>query len=117
TEAFKRAANGEKPNKIAAYLTEAGLPLGGKVGVWESSRIARLLANRVYLGEARNGHGDVNAKAHPPLVDPLTWNLAQRPPTGPTISNQETRLLAGLCRCATCSYGMKSQAARGNSPS
>jgi site-specific DNA recombinase len=114
TAAFARAAQGEKANKIAAFLTAEGLPLGGAPGVWESNRIGRLLANRVYLGEARNGHGDVNAEAHPPLVDKLTWNLAQRVPTGPTISNQETRLLAGICRCASCSYAMRSQSARGD---
>ncbi len=112
TEAFKLAAHGEKYNRIAAYLTEVGLPSGpdgGAATVWESNRIKRLLANRVYLGEARNGHGDVNPDGHPPLVDPLTWNLAQRPSSGPTINKQATRMLAGLCRCASCSYAMRSQ--------
>jgi DNA invertase Pin-like site-specific DNA recombinase len=115
TEAFAMAARGEKYNRIAAYLTEAGLPSGtsgGAVTVWESNRIGRLLANRAYLGEARSGHGDVNPDAHPALVDLLTWNLAQRESHGPTLSIQETRLLAGLCRCAACSYGMRSQPPR-----
>lgn len=115
TEAFAMAAQGEHYNRIAAYLTEAGLPVAGQAGaVWESNRIKRLLANRVYLGEARSGHGDVNANAHPALVDPLTWQLAQRERTGPTISNEKTRMLAGICRCASCSYAMRSQAPRGS---
>ncbi len=115
TEAFAMAARGEKYNKIAVFLTEVGLPsgAGGEVTVWESNRIKRLLANRVYLGEARYG-SIVNADAHEPLVSEVTWNLAQRTPVGPTISNQQTRMLAGICRCASCSYAMRSQASRGD---
>jgi site-specific DNA recombinase len=114
-EAFAMAAHGERYNRIAAYLTEKRLPIGGNgESVWESNRIKRLLENRVYLGEARNGHGDVNTGAHPPLVDALTWNLAQREPSGPTLSNPKsgTELLSGICRCASCSYAMRSQSAR-----
>ena len=108
SEAFAMAARGESYSDIAAYLTDQHLPIGGRATSWESNRIKRLLANRVYAGEAR--YGDiVNAGAHEALATELVWNLAQRTPAGPTISNQPTRMLAGLCRCASCSYSMRSQ--------
>jgi DNA invertase Pin-like site-specific DNA recombinase len=110
-EAFAMAARAESYSSIAEYLTAQGLPSGGKKITWEANRIKRLLANRVYLGEARYG-SIVNAAAHEPLVSELTWNIAQRTPIGPTLSNQKTRLLAGICRCASCSYAMRSQAPR-----
>lgn len=115
TEAFARASQGERWNVIAAFLTREGLPSRGKPTLWESNRIRRLLANRVYLGEARDGHGNVCRGAHDPLVDEATFLLAQREKIGPTIGVQDTHLLAGLCRCASCSYALKWQGARGGS--
>ena len=37
-----------------------------------------MLTNRVYLGELHNGEF-VREHAHPPLTDPVTWQLAQSP--------------------------------------
>ncbi|HET8894451.1 MAG TPA: recombinase family protein [Gaiellaceae bacterium] len=111
-KAFKMAAKGEPYARIAAYLTEKHVPSGDNAApVWQANRIKRLLANRVYLGEARNGHGDVNTTAHEALVDELTWNLAQRA-SRPGITESAGTLLAGLCRCASCSFAMRSQSAR-----
>jgi hypothetical protein len=83
-------------------------------GTWQPNRIRRLLKNRVYLGEARSGNGHVNADAHKALVSEPTWNLAQRrAPKGPALTSKTETLLAGLIRCASCSFAMRSQAARG----
>jgi site-specific DNA recombinase len=114
TEAYEMASRGVGYAEIARYLTERQLPSGddhGKRTVWQSNRIKRLLANRVYLGEAR--YGDiVNPEAHEALTDATTFLLAQRasevPPT-PT----STYLLSGIARCAHCRHSMRPQRPRG----
>ena len=112
--AFTMAARGEPYARIAEYLTRKKVPIGGNgQSLWEANRIKRLLANRVYLGEARSGQGIVNPDAHKPLVSELTWTLAQRKPVLPSPSPTGQTLLAGLCRCASCSFAMRSQAPRG----
>ena len=106
--AFERAAEGEPYARIADYLSGSGVQT-------TSNRVRRLLANRAYLGEARNGHGDVNREAHPALVDSATWSLAQRQRAEtPTLGKNGSYLLAGLVRCASCSFAMRPQAARGS---
>lgn len=113
-EAFRMAASGEPYVRIAHHLTDHKLPVGGNgESHWGSNRIKRLLANRAYLGEARSGKGMVNPAAHKPLVDQTTWSLAQRAQAPALTENVET-LLAGLCRCASCSFSMRSQKQRGN---
>jgi DNA invertase Pin-like site-specific DNA recombinase len=114
TEAFGMAARGDTYTRIATYLTDRKLPIGGNgASVWEPNRVRRLLANRVYLGEARSGHGDINTGAHTPLVDAGTFLIAQREKPAPELTQQVNNLLAGLCRCASCSYAMRSQQASG----
>jgi site-specific DNA recombinase len=117
--AFAMAAAGDTYSMIAAYLNERGLPTWGGDGVWQPNRIKRLLANRVYLGEARGNKGHVNPNAHEALVDPVTFELAQRQvATAPTITRKataEVSLLASLVRCASCRAAMKYQKARGAS--
>lgn len=120
--AFAMAASGASNTEIAGFLNERRLPSvsvkhGERETYWQASRIPRLLENRAYLGEARSGDGIVNSAAHEPLVDAVTFELAQarrrrlqRPPS--TASS----LLSGLCRCASCMFAMKAQAARGASP-
>lgn len=106
-EAFAMAAAGDPYARISDRLGECGISM-------PSNRVKRLLRNRVYLGEARDGHGDVNTEAHPALVDELTWNLAQREQNnGPTLTKNADNLLTGLVRCASCSFAMRPQAARG----
>lgn len=107
-EAYRMAAAGETNTAIADYFTRAGLA-GSH---WASYRISRLLANRVYLGEARSGRGVVNLDAHEPLIDEATFLLAQRDRTEalPTRS-VDVSLLSGIVRCAGCSFAMKPQAA------
>jgi DNA invertase Pin-like site-specific DNA recombinase len=113
-EAYAMASRGESYSRIAAYLTKRKLPIGGNGdSAWESYRIRRLLANRVYIGEARSGKGIVNEAAHAPLVDREVFLLAQREKPAPELTGDVTTVLAGICRCASCSYAMRSQHPRG----
>lgn len=114
-EAFRMAARGESYSAVADHLTANHVPIAGNgKSVWLPNRIKRLLANRVYLGEARSGDGIANADAHEPLVDPATWTLAQRQPSAERRpSGRAVSLLATICRCAGCSHAMRSQGARG----
>jgi DNA invertase Pin-like site-specific DNA recombinase len=108
--AFKMAAAGDSNTAIAIYLTDHRV--GG--GRFLSHRVPRLLANRVYLGEARSGSGIANASAHEPLVDERTFMLAQRQRADglrPANEGVATAPLAGIVRCAGCRHAMKSQEA------
>lgn len=111
-KAFEMAAAGDPYARIAAYLNERQLPVAGVEGFWQPNRIKRLLANRVYLGEARSGHGHANPNAHKALTDLVTFQLAQRDRKGPIVTNSAEALLAGICRCASCSFSMRAQAPR-----
>jgi DNA invertase Pin-like site-specific DNA recombinase len=107
-EAFRMAARGESNTNIATYLTERGLNGAN----WQSFRVPRLLANRVYIGEARSGQSFVNPNAHEPLVDEETFLLAQRQrPDGLRRATSGISLLSGIVRCAGCSFAMKPQSA------
>jgi hypothetical protein len=108
------AAAGEPYAHIAALLNERKVSSGDTAVVWQANRIKRLLANRVYLGEARSGNGHVNIGAHEPLTDEATWLLAQREPARTAAPAANVSLLAGLCRCASCSFAMKGQIRKGN---
>jgi site-specific DNA recombinase len=111
--AYQLAAQGTAPARIAEYLTGRGLPSGNNGHThWRSSRIKRLLANRVYLGEARYGE-ITNPGAHTPLTEETTWLLAQRQPAATSVSPTSSYLLTGLVRCASCRHSMRPQRARG----
>lgn len=113
TQAFKMAAEGEPAADIARLLTRSGLPSGGnKDAVWQGNRVKRLLANRVYLGEARYGT-ITNPHAHKPLVDETTFLLAQRK-SAPSVKTDSEYLLSGIVRCASCRHAMRPQKARGS---
>lgn len=116
TRAYKMAAEGASPTAIAKYLNERNLPSGdnGNATFWKASRIKRLLANRVYLGQARYGE-ITNDNAHEPLTDETTWLLAQRRAAiSPTpIQEQSSYVLSGFIRCASCRHAMRPQRARG----
>jgi DNA invertase Pin-like site-specific DNA recombinase len=111
-QAFKMAADGANNATIAAYLTQQGVGNGRFL----SHRVPRLLANRVYLGEARSGNGIANGGAHDALVDERTFLLARRERnSGPTSGGRAVAALAGIVRCAGCRHSMKSQKATGTS--
>ena len=69
-----------------------------------------MIQNRVYLGELH--HGAIsNPQAHPPLIDPITWNAARE--TKKYMIHRPSRrlptLLGGILRCAGCGTLMRSQ--------
>jgi DNA invertase Pin-like site-specific DNA recombinase len=106
--AFQMRAGGEGPAVIARYLTRAGVPSYRRASVWQAESVSKLLANRVYLGEARSG-AFVNRDAHPAIVDRATFEAAQ---AARTVSSWARRdepagLLAGLARCAGCRYVLR----------
>jgi DNA invertase Pin-like site-specific DNA recombinase len=112
SEAFGMAAAGRPPAEIARFLNERELPSGNGATHWASNRIKRLLANPVYLGEAR--YGDMtNPDAHEPLTDGTTFFLAQRDKKAASVSADSPHLLSGLVRCAACMHAMRPQKARG----
>jgi DNA invertase Pin-like site-specific DNA recombinase len=104
-EVFRRRADGETGAALARWLEAQGArTLRGNVG-WTSQTLARLLHNRVYLGEIRYG-SHVNEHAHPALVDAATWEAAQHPRRAVVSRRRDQAQLAQLVRCAGCSLVM-----------
>jgi site-specific DNA recombinase len=107
-ELFERAARGESWAALARWMEREGAVTRYGATTWTARAVKDMVRNRVYLGEARNGE-HVNAHAHPPLTDELTWQRAQR--VGRSFAparSEEPALLSGLIRCAGCRHGMAS---------
>lgn len=104
-ELFRRCVAGDSWADMARFLGEQRV--AGPYGAvqWTGKAVAHIIANRVYLGEARSGEF-VNPDGHDALVDRLTWDAAQVP-RGTTPSRGEPALLAGLLRCAGCRHLLK----------
>jgi DNA invertase Pin-like site-specific DNA recombinase len=105
---FEARAAGASWGELARMMAGVPTPYGGRN--WTSKSLAHLIANRVYLGEARSGDFTMPG-AHRPLVDEPTWNAAQRP-RGPYLPGRGEALLSGLLRCAGCRHVMKSNSMR-----
>lgn len=80
---------------------------------WTAASVTRLLARRVYLGEAfsavgTNGNPHRNRDAHEPIVSEGLFLAAQdaRGVASPLIDDGHLFLLAGLVRCAGCRFVM-----------
>lgn len=103
-ELFLRKAEGASWRELGAILEGAGVstPYGSKR--WAGRSVSHLIANRVYLGEARSGKF-VLAGAHPALISEVEWQAAQV--SGAATPGRGGRLLSGLLRCAGCSYRLK----------
>lgn len=102
-EVYQRRAAGEAFASIYRDLNERQVTTGDG-GRWTSAGLGQLVANRVYLGEARSGDM-VNRRAHDPLVDEESWQRAQ-PGKSSTPHRERRTLLAGLIRCAGCSRAL-----------
>lgn len=102
--AFRLRASGAGWGEVCRALERAGVvgPYGGER--WSRKAVKRMLSNRVYLGEARSGEF-VNAHAHPPLIDRLTFERVQEKPQ--EVSRGEGALLSGILRCAGCGFALK----------
>jgi DNA invertase Pin-like site-specific DNA recombinase len=98
TELFRRRSEGTTLRSLLDLLDASGLETG-RGNTFVEGTLRGVLANRTYLGEVRSGP-HLNTKAHPPLTDQATWQLAQAPLR--FESNRRTSLLGGLLRCASC---------------
>jgi DNA invertase Pin-like site-specific DNA recombinase len=115
---FKERARGASWNKCADVLDRLAPKASG--GNWTRQTVERVITNRAYLGEAKQGEV-VNPDAHQALVDEATWLLAQPSVLGPREEPASKSLLSGLLVCGTCgrpmsrvdtrSYGCRSRRA------
>lgn len=81
---------------------------------WGASRVKRMLANRVYLGEARQGK-HVKPNAHTALVTQGVFDVVQAKfePLGSAHRSDAKHLLSGIAICSECGYGMRRTRAAG----
>jgi DNA invertase Pin-like site-specific DNA recombinase len=101
-ELFHRRAEGASIGELCRLLNERGVPTAAGAPVWGWSTVDGLLRNRAYLGEIRHGTY-LNASGHAALVDPATWQAAQRPlEKRPARPDAGETLLRGLLRCSGC---------------
>jgi DNA invertase Pin-like site-specific DNA recombinase len=112
-ELFRRRSRGEGWTALARLLDESKVrgPYGNEA--WTPSAVAKMIRNRVYLGEARSGE-HVNSEAHEPLLTHAEWEAAQM--NGRTTSSPRSGdglLLSGLVRCAGCRYLVKPDTMKG----
>lgn len=129
-EVFERRGKGESWGRIARWLNqiEAPFPIPRKLARGEESKlrtatewtglaVSRMVAKRVYLGEASryvgqdvDGRGpSVNTEAHPALITPAQFDAAQADPTiawGGVQDGADPWLLQGFVRCAGCRYSL-----------
>lgn len=107
TELFKRRISGDSWAVLADWLSDQGIvtPWGNET--WSRNTIRAVVANRVYLGEARGGKALVKEGAHAPLVTVAEWEAANRVKgVAPGRNGNNTGLLTGILRCAGCRYAM-----------
>jgi DNA invertase Pin-like site-specific DNA recombinase len=109
-EVFRRRADGATLAQLAAFLNESGAP--ALATRWQPSMLRRVLANRTYLGELRNG-GAVNSDSHRALVSEELWSAAQRAPSSPGATKPRLPApLSGILRCAGCRMAMSARTVR-----
>jgi site-specific DNA recombinase len=106
------AADGDAWAELARWAEGQGLPTAYGNQHWTGRAVKLLVRNPVYLGVAHHGEFQ-NADAHEPLVDEATWRRARRPGRTATARSTRPALLAGLLRCGSCRYTMRSYVVRG----
>ncbi|MEA2496383.1 MAG: site-specific recombinase [Thermoleophilaceae bacterium] len=104
-EAFRLRAEGAQWSDVADYLRGAGVHTGSGNEFWDPQAVYALVKSRVYRGEVQSGEF-VNANAHEPIVDELTWQLARRPVARFHSSARTESSLKSILRCASCRYAM-----------
>jgi site-specific DNA recombinase len=105
-DVFRRRASGLSYSELARLLESKKVvgPYGNEH--WTTAAVAKLLANRAYLGEARSGRF-VKKDAHAALISEQEWQAAQGARSVAPLRSGEGAILAGLLRCAGCRYVMK----------
>jgi site-specific DNA recombinase len=103
---FTRRAGGASWSELAAWLGQHEVE--GPFGTlnWRTRVVAQIIANRVYLGEARSGDF-VNPNAHEAVVDRQTWEAAQLARGVTPAKSITPAFLSGILRCAGCRHTMK----------
>jgi DNA invertase Pin-like site-specific DNA recombinase len=101
-EMYRRRVDGASQAELRRYLMATGVPTSVGGLTWHPSSVRVILRSRAYRGEIHHGEF-VNSAAHEPLVDEVTWQLAQHhaqqyPPRLP----RPAALLRGILRCASC---------------
>jgi DNA invertase Pin-like site-specific DNA recombinase len=99
--AFEARARGESVGAVARQLDASGIVARS----WTSQATAAMIRNRAYIGESRNGDY-VNVAAHAPIVSRAIFEAANSVRSKITPRSDYTFLLAGLIRCAGCSFAM-----------
>jgi len=110
-ELFLRRAAGAGWRELSNFMDSQQVVGPYANASWTPSTLRAIVANRVYLGEARGGQ-NVNEHAHEPLVSRAEWEAAQGERTGRSARNGDGLLLAGLVRWASCRYVAKSDRMR-----
>lgn len=110
-ELFSRRASGDGWKALADFVTASGIrtPYGNET--WTPAAVAKVIRNRVYLGEARSGE-HVLPDAHAPIVDAAEWERAQSTRIRQAARTHDLHALAGLVRCASCRYVAKADTMR-----
>jgi DNA invertase Pin-like site-specific DNA recombinase len=111
-ELFLRRARGEGWTALARYLDESSVRGPYNNSGWTPAAAAKIIRNRVYLGEARSGNF-TNPDAHRPLVSAAEWEAAQGDRHVSTARRGDGLLLSGIVRCAGCRYLLKPDSMRG----
>lgn len=129
-EIFRRAAAGERPAAIAAWVNEEDEhveALATKArGSLSTRTVLRMLRNPVYVGDL-GGQGEAVEGAHPALVARDVFDVVQeiisrrrtRAPTARSdeMSREDPFLLRGLVTCSACGNTMTTSASRALSSS
>jgi DNA invertase Pin-like site-specific DNA recombinase len=102
---FQMRAEYRTWGEILSFIEQCGLKNPFGEAKWTSPSLSELMANRVYLGEARSGSYSAKG-AHEPLVDRGIWEVAQLTRMLTTLNSKRPALLSGLIRCAACRYMM-----------
>jgi DNA invertase Pin-like site-specific DNA recombinase len=111
-ELFRRRGAGVSWTQLARFLEEKGIVTPWDNEHWTVATVASVVRNRVYLGEARSGK-IVNPDAHKAIVTLDEWQAANKARgVKPGRSGKSTGLLAGILRCAGCSYAMKANVSK-----
>jgi len=105
-DAFRWRARGKSYREIATLLEKRSVRGPYDNQHWTTAAVAKLLANPVYLGQARSGR-HVCEDAHPAIVTRPEWEAAQGVKTIQPARSEDGALLAGILRCAGCRYVLK----------
>lgn len=108
TQAFRMRASGAGVSEIVDFLNASSVKTS-RGNAWTVGTVAKMLSNRVYLGQISCGPY-TNPTAHAPLVDAETFHAAQKAvrPTRRKARSDASRvmLLSGVARCASCGYAL-----------